>query len=135
MQSYRERVDPLVIARAEGSRIFDVDGRSYLDGNASWWTSTLGHGHPRLVEALRRQAQTLCHTALAGIAHEGASELAERICAVAPRGLEHVFFSDDGLSFKDDLDGESLPLPLRRFRRIGASWEGRLERERTHAGK
>ena len=96
MQDYRERVEPLVIARAEGSRLYDVDGRCYLDGNASWWTATLGHGHPRLVEVLRRQAQTLCHSALAGIAHEQASELAEALCAVAPAGLEHVFFSDDG---------------------------------------
>ena len=96
MQEYRERVEPLVIARAEGSRLYDVDGRCYLDGNASWWTATLGHGHPRLVEVLRRQAGTLCHSALAGIAHEQASELAEALCAVAPAGLEHVFFSDDG---------------------------------------
>ena len=96
MKDYRERVEPLVIVRAEGSRLYDVDGRCYLDGNASWWTSTLGHGHPRLVEVLRRQAETLCHSALAGIAHEPASELAEAVCAVAPAGLEHVFFSDDG---------------------------------------
>ena len=96
MQDYRERVEPLVIARAEGSRLYDVDGRCYLDGNASWWTATLGHGHPRLVEVLRRQAETLCHSALAGIAHEQASELAEALCAVAPAGLEHVFFSDNG---------------------------------------
>jgi adenosylmethionine-8-amino-7-oxononanoate aminotransferase len=96
MQDYRERVEPLVIARAEGSRLYDVNGRCYLDGNASWWTATLGHGHPRLVEVLRRQAETLCHSALAGIAHEQASELAEALCGVAPAGLEHVFFSDDG---------------------------------------
>jgi len=96
MQDYRERVEPLVIARAEGSRLYDVNGRCYLDGNASWWTAALGHGHPRLVEALRRQAGTLCHSALAGIAHEQASELAEALCEAAPAGLEHVFFSDDG---------------------------------------
>jgi len=96
MGAYREAVDPLVIARAVGSRLYDADGRCYLDGNASWWTCTLGHGHPRLVEALRRQSATLCHTALAGIAHAHASELAEALCGVAPPGLEHVFFSDDG---------------------------------------
>jgi adenosylmethionine-8-amino-7-oxononanoate aminotransferase len=96
MGSYRETGEPLVVARAEGSRLFDLDGRAYLDGNASWWTSVLGHGHPRLVEALRRQADRLCHTALAGIAHEPAALLAEALCAVAPAGLEHVFFSDDG---------------------------------------
>ncbi len=96
MSRYRERVDPLVIEAASGSRLRDADGREYLDGNASWWTCTLGHGHPRLVAALERQAQTLGHTALAGIAHENAAELAEALCAVAPPGLEHVFFSDNG---------------------------------------
>ena len=96
MGRYRAEVDPLVIREAKGSKLFDVDGRSYLDGNASWWTSTLGHGHPRLVEALQRQAAVLSHTALAGIAHENASELAEALCAVAPDGLEHVFYADNG---------------------------------------
>lgn len=96
MRGYRERVSPLVVARAQGSRLYDADGRSYLDANGSWWSSTLGHGHPRLVEALRRQSEVLCHTALAGIAHEGASELAEALVRAAPTGLEHVFYSDDG---------------------------------------
>ncbi len=96
MQDYRERVDPLVIVEARGSRLVDADGREYLDGNGSWWTSLLGHNHPRLVAALKRQADQLCHTALAGIAHPAASELAEALCAVAPPGLEHVFFSDNG---------------------------------------
>ncbi len=96
MQEWRERGDPLVIERTAGSRLFDADGRSYLDANASWWSSSLGHGHPRLVSALRRQADTMCHSALAGIAHAPAAELAEALCGVAPAGLEHVFFSDDG---------------------------------------
>jgi adenosylmethionine-8-amino-7-oxononanoate aminotransferase len=96
MEDYRDRVDPLVIAEAEGVRLRDVDGRSYIDGNASWWTCTLGHRHPRLVDALKRQSERLCHTALAGIAHEAASELAEALCGVAPAGLEHVFYSDNG---------------------------------------
>jgi adenosylmethionine-8-amino-7-oxononanoate aminotransferase len=96
MREWVEGKDPLVIERAQGSRLHDADGRSYLDANASWWSSSLGHGHPRLLAALRRQAETLCHTALAGIAHAPAAELAEALCRVAPAGLEHVFFSDDG---------------------------------------
>jgi len=96
MGRYREQVDPLVIVRARGSRLYDADGRCYLDGNASWWTSVLGHSHPRLVAALQAQAEVLCHTALAGIAHSPAAELAERLCQVAPPGLEHIFYSDNG---------------------------------------
>ena len=96
MGRYRDQAEPFVVVEARGSRLVDADGRVYLDGNASWWTSTLGHNHPRLVAALCRQAESLCHTALAGIAHPGASALAEALCAAAPHGLEHVFYSDDG---------------------------------------
>ncbi len=88
--------DPLVVMRAEGVRLHDADGRAYLDANASWWVSALGHGHPRLVAALVRQAQTLAHCALAGIVHEPAARLAEELALVAPPGLSRVFFSDDG---------------------------------------
>jgi adenosylmethionine-8-amino-7-oxononanoate aminotransferase len=96
MQQYRDETDPLVIVRAEGARLHDADGRSYLDANSSWWVAALGHGHPRLVAALKRQADVLCHTALAGITHAPAVELAEALVGVAPSGLTHVFFSDDG---------------------------------------
>jgi adenosylmethionine-8-amino-7-oxononanoate aminotransferase len=96
MSRYRADVEPLVVAEARGSRLVDADGKTYLDGNGSWWTCALGHNHPRLVAALKQQAEQLCHTALAGIAHENASELAEALVSVAPDGLEHVFFSDNG---------------------------------------
>jgi len=96
MDDYRRRTDPIVVARAEGVRLFDVDGRCYIDANASWWTSTLGHNHPRVVAALKAQADALCHAPLAGITHAPAAELAARLARAAPVGLDHVFFSDNG---------------------------------------
>ncbi len=96
MQDYLERGEPLVIQSARGSRLIDVSGRQYLDGNASWWCSALGHQHPRLLAALKAQADQLCHVALAGIAHEPSAALAAELCQVAPAGLSRVFFSDDG---------------------------------------
>jgi adenosylmethionine-8-amino-7-oxononanoate aminotransferase len=96
MQRYLDEVDPLVIDRAEGARLFDVDGRSYLDANSSWYVATLGHAHPRLVAALTAQAQRLAHTSLAGVTHEPAARLAEELIAAAPPGLDRVFYSDDG---------------------------------------
>lgn len=91
-----EKTDPIVVARAEGSAFWDVDGTRYLDGNASWWVAALGHGHPRLLSVLRDQSTTLAHCALAGIAHEPAARLAEELVAVTPRGLERVFYTDNG---------------------------------------
>lgn len=96
MDDYRQRVDPIVVDRAEGPFLWDVDGRRYIDGNASWWVASLGHNHPRLVRALVRQAERNCHSAMAGMTHRPAAELAERLCAVAPAGLDVVFYSDDG---------------------------------------
>jgi len=96
MRQWIDESRPLVIERAEGARIWDADGRCYLDANASWWVALLGHRHPRLVRALKQQADRMCHVALAGITHEPAARLAEELCAVAPSGLERVFFSDDG---------------------------------------
>ena len=96
MGDYVAHVEPLVIHHARGSRLYDADGRSFIDGNASWWTALLGHGHPRLAQALRRQTELLCHTSLAGVTHQSAAELAERLVAVAPPGLTRVFYSDDG---------------------------------------
>lgn len=96
MTRWREETDPIVVTGARGSRFFDADGRSYLDANASWWCAALGHGHPRLVAALAEQAAAFAHVPLAGITHEPAAVLASELVRVAPPGLEHVFYSDDG---------------------------------------
>jgi adenosylmethionine-8-amino-7-oxononanoate aminotransferase len=96
MDAYIADCDPIVVARAEGARLYEADGRSYLDGNSSWWVATLGHAHPRIVGALKAQADTLAHAALAGIAHEPAALLADELVKTAPAGLSRVFFTDDG---------------------------------------
>ena len=96
MSEYRSQAQPLVIERAEGSRLYDLDGRSIIDGNASWWTALLGHGHPRLTAALQKQSQTMSHISLAGITHEPAIRLSENLLKHAPAGISQVFFSDNG---------------------------------------
>jgi adenosylmethionine-8-amino-7-oxononanoate aminotransferase len=96
MDQYIAHTKPLVVQRAQGSRLYDSDGRSYLDGNSSWWVAPLGHAHPRLIARLHAQADTLCHASLAGITHEPAALLAEELLAIAPKGLSRVFYSDDG---------------------------------------
>lgn len=96
MDRYINETEPLVVARAEGSRLYDMDGRSYIDGNASWWTALLGHNHPRLTQALRDQTTQLCHTSLAGVTHEAAALFAEDLVRVAPQGLTKVFLTDNG---------------------------------------
>ena len=88
--------DPIVVTSAKGARLQDADGRSYLDGNSSWFVATLGHAHPRLVARVKAQVEELAHCALAGIAHEKAALLADALCRIAPEGLTRAFFTDDG---------------------------------------
>lgn len=91
-----QNVDPLVIENASGVWLTDHTGKRYIDGNGSWWTNTLGHGHPRLRQALQQQAETLMHCAFAGITHAPAVHLAKELIDIAPSGMARVFFSDNG---------------------------------------
>lgn len=91
-----EREDSIVVVSAEGPYLVDADGRRFLDGSGAWWCNHLGFQHPRIVEALRRQASQLSHCALAGATHEPAARLAEELVALAPPGMARVFFSDNG---------------------------------------
>ena len=72
------------------------DGESLLDATCSWWCMIHGYRHPRLVEAIQRQADELCHVMLGGLTHDPADRLARELVRVTPEGLNHVFFSDSG---------------------------------------
>lgn len=89
---------PPVIVRGEGIHLIDADGRRYVDAIASWWCAALGHGHPRIIEAIRQQADRLQHSILANLAHPQAAELAARLAALMPDPHRHVLFASDGAS-------------------------------------
>ena len=88
--------EPLVIERGEGSKLFDIDGREYLDGVSSLWCNLHGHRHPRIDAAIREQLDRIAHTTLLGASNPTTIRLARRLAEIAPPGLERVFFSDDG---------------------------------------
>jgi adenosylmethionine---8-amino-7-oxononanoate aminotransferase len=89
---------PLVIARAEGCRLYDIDGREYLDGASSMWCNVHGHRHPRIDAAIRAQLDRVAHCTSLGMGCDTTVELAQRLAELAPGDLEHVFFSSDGSS-------------------------------------
>lgn len=96
-QMKRHERFPLVpIERAQGAWLTDFDGRQYLDAVSSWWVNLLGHGHPRIKQAIRDQLETLEHVMLAGFTHRPAIELSERLAALT--GLGHAFYGSDGAS-------------------------------------
>jgi len=95
-QGWSEEEPPLVIHRAEGTNLYDADGNSFIDGVSSLWCNVHGHRHPAIDEAIRAQLDRVAHSTLLGLSHEPAIELAERLVAVAPAGLQRVFYSDSG---------------------------------------
>ena len=89
---------PLVIARAEGCMLFDLDGRGYLDGASSMWCNVHGHRHPRIDAAVREQLERVAHCTSLGMGCDTTVRLAKRLADIAPGDLQHVFFSSDGSS-------------------------------------
>jgi adenosylmethionine-8-amino-7-oxononanoate aminotransferase len=87
---------PLPVARTHGSRIVLADGRELIDGIASWWTACHGYNHPHIQTVITRQLERMPHVMLGGLVHEQAAILAQRLAALLPGDLDHVFFSDSG---------------------------------------
>lgn len=90
--------EPLLIERAHGCTLVDIEGREYLDAVSSLWCNVHGHRHPRLDGALREQLERVAHTTSLGASNSTTVHLARRLVERAPPGLEHVFFSDSGSS-------------------------------------
>jgi adenosylmethionine-8-amino-7-oxononanoate aminotransferase len=87
---------PLPVARTDGVRLYLEDGRVLVDGIASWWTACHGYNHPHIREAVARQLERAPHVMFGGLAHEPAYRLAERLAALLPGDLNHVFFAESG---------------------------------------
>jgi acetylornithine/N-succinyldiaminopimelate aminotransferase len=85
---------PVALARGEGCRVWDVDGRGYLDLIGGIAVSVLGHAHPALVDAVSRQVATLAHSSNLAL-HEPGVRLAERLVELLG-GDGRVFFGNDG---------------------------------------
>jgi len=91
-----ETLPPIPIARGEGVWLEDFDGNRYIDAVSSWWVNIFGHANPAINARIKTQLDTLEHVMLAGFSHEPAVELAERLVALTPPGLDKAFFADNG---------------------------------------
>ena len=88
--------EPVIVERAEGTDLIDVEGRRYIDGVSSLWCNVHGHAHPRIDAAVRVQLDRMAHSTMLGLTHRPAIELAQRLVEIAPPGLTRVFYSDSG---------------------------------------
>ena len=86
---------PVALERGFGSRVWDVEGREYIDLTAGWGVTSIGHCHPELVEAISDQARTLMQTTNI-VYTKPQLELAERLARIAPRGIHQSFFTSSG---------------------------------------
>ncbi len=88
-------IDPVVIAGASGSRFWDDQGNSYLDFTSQLVNMNIGHQHPRMIDAIKEQAERLC-TVAPIFANDMRSEAARLIAERAPGDLDMVFFTNGG---------------------------------------
>lgn len=86
---------PRMVAGATGCHYTSIDGRALIDGTGGLWCCNAGHAHPRITEAIQRQAATLDFAHCFNQGHPIAFEAASRMVALAP-GYDHVFFTNSG---------------------------------------
>lgn len=93
---FKKNPEARILISAKGAYYQSADGHRLFDCLSGLWCSPLGHGHPRIVEALKRQAETLDYCPAFQLSNPATLRLAQRIAAMAPEGLDHVFFANSG---------------------------------------
>ncbi|HWF77949.1 MAG TPA: aminotransferase class III-fold pyridoxal phosphate-dependent enzyme, partial [Caulobacteraceae bacterium] len=90
------KADPRLFVGARGLYYQTEDGRQVLDGTSGLWCVNAGHGRPEIAEAVQRQLLTLDYAPAFQMSHPAAFELATRIAALTPAGLDRIFFANSG---------------------------------------
>ncbi|HEY2447064.1 MAG TPA: aminotransferase class III-fold pyridoxal phosphate-dependent enzyme [Rhizomicrobium sp.] len=122
---------PRMLARAEGMYFFDENGRPLLDTCSGLWCVNAGHGRERIAQAIREAATVLDYAPTFQFAHPAAFRLAARVGALAPAGLDHVFFVNSGSEAVD----AALKIARAYFVKSGQAQRFRLiGRERGYHG-
>ncbi|TGP56973.1 aspartate aminotransferase family protein [bacterium M00.F.Ca.ET.230.01.1.1] len=85
-----------VASGGKGIELFDSNGRAYIDASGGAAVSCLGHGHPDVIAAMHRQADTLAYAHTSFFTSDIAEALADRLVADAPAGISHAYFVSGG---------------------------------------
>jgi beta-alanine--pyruvate transaminase len=122
---------PRMLASAKGMHYRSTDGREILDGTAGLWCCNAGHSRPRIVEAVQRQIATMDFAPTFQMGHPLPFVLAERLAAIAPPSLGHVFYTNSGSESVDT----ALKIALAYHRARGEGQRVRLiGREKAYHG-
>jgi adenosylmethionine-8-amino-7-oxononanoate aminotransferase len=84
------------VVRSAGATLTLADGRTLIDGIASWWTACHGYNHPAIVHAIQAQLEKFPHVMLGGLVHDPALDLSRKLIDLLAPPLAHVFFSESG---------------------------------------
>ena len=86
---------PVVLTRGKGAVVWDVNGKEYVDCTGSYGVALFGHSHPKIVEAIGKQAEKLisCH---AGYYNDKRTEFLQKLTSITPKGLNKAFLSNSG---------------------------------------
>jgi len=109
---------PRMISRAEGMYCYTHDGKPLLDAVAGLWCCNAGHCHPKIVEAIKEQAETLDYAMAFQLGHPRVFELANRLVDIAPEGIDYAFFVNSGSEAVDT--ALKMALAYHRIRGDGA---------------
>src|SRR5579862_5634517 len=82
---YGGTFEPMIIERAQGSRVYDADGRAILDFTSGQMSAILGHSHPEIADVIATSARTMTHL-FSGMLTRPVVALAERLAGIAPAG-------------------------------------------------
>ncbi len=120
----------LLVERSEGAVLYTSDGRRIVDAISSWWVTTHGHRHPKIMAAIAEQTQLLDQVIFAGCTHEPAELLARELLELMPRALSYVFYSDSGSTSVE----VALKMALGYWRNIGARRDRIIVMEGSYHG-
>jgi taurine--2-oxoglutarate transaminase len=112
--SVQSALDPLVITRTQGVNMWDENGKRYLDMTSQLMNQNIGHQHPKVVQAIKDQAEKLCFVA-PGVACEARSFLGKALAEVTPGDLKRFFFTLGGADANENVHQEMEdrhPLPV-----------------------
>jgi 4-aminobutyrate aminotransferase len=90
------RIFPIDAERAEGAYIYATDGRKYIDFTSGIGVTNTGHCHPKVVEAIRKQAGLFLHAQINIVVHQPILELIEELRTIVPPSIDGFFFSNSG---------------------------------------
>lgn len=125
------KASPRMLVRADGMYFYDETGRALLDACAGLWCCNAGHGRKQIADAISKAAHELDFAPTFQFAHPRAFELSQRIAAMAPEGMDHVFFVNSGSEAADT----ALKIARAYFQKIGQGTRFRLiGREKAYHG-